>query len=191
MMLRLCLRESEVASLRWSMFSVSEGVRTVAFIGKWHKVSRLSVPDDVWAVLERWRSDFESETGIAMQPRDPVFTGLSTAHLRSAEERKKGVPLAQMGRAALYTLVNARLRDVGLEGARMGPHALRTTGATLAYEGGADLVACQMLLRHDSIETTRRFYLKRIDAEARTGMDKMPVRFRVELAGDVEVEGET
>lgn len=175
-MLRLCLREGEVEKLRWRMFSEQRGERTVAFVGKWHHASRLIVPPDVDEVLARWKAGYERETGVRFELRDPLFVGLNPEALKAARERRPGEPLRALGRPALYEIVARRLADIGIVGSRFGPHCLRATGATLAHEAGADLLDCQALLRHESVETTRRFYIKRVDALAKPAIAKMPIR---------------
>jgi integrase len=177
LMLRLCVRVNEAADLGWRDFSESGGERSVAFIGKWHRVSRLAVPADVWDVLTAWRDAYEAEIGIPVQPRDPVLLGLSNAEVSRARRRRQGEALPRIANGSLSRMVTARLADIGISGARMSCHALRATGGTLAFEGGADIVECQMLLRHSSLETTRRSYLKRVDERARPAMDKMGFRF--------------
>ena len=47
------------------------------------------------------------------------------------------------------------MRQVGIAGDNMGPHALRATAATSALENNADIVQVQEWLGHASISTTR------------------------------------
>ena len=137
---------------------------------------KLFLPEDVLASLQDWRTSFTVQTGVDLHPYDPVFVGLSAARIRQAQARKPGTALRPLSNAALYDIVVGRLRDVGLDGPRYAPHCLRATGATLALEGGADLVECQALLRHANADTTRKFYLKRVDELAQPGMDAMQIR---------------
>lgn len=46
-------------------------------------------------------------------------------------------------------------KAVGLEGQRLGPHALRATAATNALDNGADIAKVQEWLGHANVSTTR------------------------------------
>jgi integrase len=177
LMSRLCLRCNEVHWLRWKYFTVRDERPIVDFTGKFHKRGVLYVPDDVDRTLFHWRSAYERQVGVEMQRYDPLFVGLSPAAIREARARKPGRLLRPLTRVTLYLVVTGRLRDIGISGDRFSPHCLRATGATLAFEGGADLVEVQALLRHASVETTRKFYVKHVDQLAQPAMDKMPFRF--------------
>jgi integrase len=171
--LRLCLRMAEIQSLRWSCLSVREGKAVVSFIGKGRKPATMDVPAPLLRRLDTWRAALEDSIGQPLQPSDPIVISLAPATLNAARRRRGGQPVNQLARCDIFTTVRNRLAQVGVVGPRMGPHALRATGATLAYEGGADLVACQNLLRHESIETTRRFYLKRLENKASEAIERM------------------
>jgi integrase len=124
-----------------------------------------------------FREAFEAATGTKLGLSDPLILGVSSHDLRVARSRRRGQPLRPLARATIYQAMVDRLAQIGLgDIPRMGPHALRATGATLAYEAGATLIECQRLLRHASIETTRQFYLKRIDEKGGDDMAKMPFR---------------
>ena len=47
------------------------------------------------------------------------------------------------------------MKQLGLTGENMGPHALRTTAATCALEHNADIAKVQEWLGHANISTTR------------------------------------
>ena len=56
----------------------------------------------------------------------------------------------------VYTAVVVRyMKQVGIKGENMGPHALRATAATSALEHNADIAKVQEWLGHASISTTR------------------------------------
>ena len=56
----------------------------------------------------------------------------------------------------VYTAVVVRyMKQVGIKGQNMGPHALRVTAATSALEHNADIAKVQEWLGHASISTTR------------------------------------
>jgi integrase len=170
---RLCLRSAEIQSLRWNCISVREGKAVVSFIGKGRKPATLDIPAPLLRRIDAWRAALEETIGQPLEPSDPIIVSLATANLNAARRRRRGQPMKPLARCDVFTTVRDRLAQVGVVGPRMGPHALRATGATLAYEGGADLVACQNLLRHESIETTRRFYLKRLENKASEAIERM------------------
>lgn len=167
LMVRMCLRTTESASLRWGRFQDVDGRMRVSFMGKGKKPAHLFVPDDVWPILLNWKRAYERELGIELGPRDPVFLPLSPSARFEARARKGTSPLRQLGRRYIYGIVTGRFEDVGISGDRMSPHALRATGAVLAYKAGATLAQIQALLRHSSIETTMR-YLASIMGNAAT-----------------------
>lgn len=176
-MLRLCLRASEAASLRWKSLGTSRGRRVLNFMGKGRRPACLYLPDDVYDTLRFWRDAFEAQTGVRWTRNDPILVPLTPSAIRNAQGRRPGQVLDAITSNGLYIMVVGRLSDIGLDGDRFGPHCLRATGATLALEGNADLVQCQALLRHLSIDTTRKFYIKRVDPHAQPGMDAMGIRF--------------
>jgi len=47
------------------------------------------------------------------------------------------------------------MKQIGIKGDNMGPHALRATAATSALEHNADIAKVQEWLGHASISTTR------------------------------------
>jgi integrase/recombinase XerC len=171
-LLRMCLRETETQNLVWGNIELSEGATVMTFIGKGRKPATLRIPADLLTRLEAWRAVQEETFGRSVGPPDPVFTSFSPRALRRGRSPRKPL-LVPLARSEIFCVVRDRLAQIGVVGPRMGPHALRATGATLAYEGGADLIACQGLLRHSSIETTRRFYIKRTEDKANEAIDRM------------------
>lgn len=171
LMVRMCLRTTETASLRWGRFQEVEGRMRVSFMGKGKKPAHLFVPDDVWPVLQCWKRAYEREHGVELGPRDPVFLPLSSRARRLARERKGLSPLGQLGRRYVYGVVTGRLADVDIRGDRMSPHALRATGAVLAYKAGATLPQIQALLRHSSIETTMIYLASMMGSAATDAMN--------------------
>jgi integrase/recombinase XerD len=173
LMIRLALRTSEVASLRWGRISESNERQRIAFRGKGSKPAYLVIPDDVAATLQNWREAFEASTGATLGPGDPIFVGVSSRHLGPAGRRAGSSPLRTLSRSGIYQIVTARMADVGLTGARMSPHALRATGAVLAYRGGATIIEIQGLLRHSSVDTTMRYLQKLVGGAAASAIDKI------------------
>lgn len=144
----------------------------LSFIGKGREPATLRIPPDVLAQLEAWRDVQEETVGRPIGQAVAIFTSFAPRALKRVRSPRKP-PLRPMGRSEIFCIVRDRLAQIGVVGPRMGPHALRATGGTLAYEGGADLIACQSLLRHASIETTRRFYIKRTENKANEAIDRM------------------
>jgi site-specific recombinase XerD len=56
-------------------------------------------------------------------------------------------------------------RKIGLEGARLGPHALRATAATNALDHEADIAKVQEWLGHANISTTRVYDRRKMRPE--------------------------
>jgi integrase len=171
-LLRLCLRESEAHDLVWGNVGLAEGLRVLSFIGKGRKPATLRLPPDVLACLESWQVVQAETVGRPIGQADAIFTSFAPRALKRARSPRKPA-LTPVGRSEIFCIVRDRLAQIGIVGPRWGAHALRATGATLAYEGGADLIACQSLLRHSSIETTRRFYIKRTENKASDAIDRM------------------
>jgi integrase len=130
--LRLCLRLAEIQSLRWSCLSVREGKAVVSFIGKGRKPATMDVPAPLLRRLDAWRAALEASIGQPLEPFDPIVISLAPATLNAARRRRRGQPVKQLARCDIFTTVRDRLAQVGIVGPRMGPHALRATGATLA-----------------------------------------------------------
>lgn len=167
LMVRMCLRTTELTSLRWGRFQETEGRMRISFMGKGRKPGHLFVPTDVWETLMKWKRAYEHQVGIDLGPRDPVFLPVARPELRDARRRQGVSPLPPLRRARVYAVVTGRLADIEIEGDRVSPHALRATGAVLAYKAGATLPQIQSLLRHSSINTTL-IYLQSIMGTAAT-----------------------
>jgi integrase/recombinase XerD len=58
-------------------------------------------------------------------------------------------------RGVYIAVVVRYMKQVGIQGENMGPHALRATAATSALEHNADIAKVQEWLGHASISTTR------------------------------------
>lgn len=166
-MVRMCFRTTESAALRWGRFQETEGRIRVSFMGKGKKPAHLFVPVDVWRTLLGWKRAYERELGVVLGPRDPVFLPNSTRERLQVRGRKGLSPLRPLSRRSVYGIVTGRMHDLDIRGDRMSPHALRATGAVLAYKAGATLPQIQSLLRHSSVNTTM-IYLASIMGDAAT-----------------------
>ncbi len=174
-LVRLCLRTSEAASLRWGRFSESSGRMRISFVGKGRKPAHLDLPDDVWRTLQNWRLAYQRATGQRLGPSDPVFLPVDSRALLAARSRTGSSPLAPMTRYPVYAIVRSRLGDVGIIGDRFSPHCLRATGAVLAFRGGATIVQVQALLRHSSVETTMRYLDALVGGAATEAIDRIRI----------------
>ena len=93
-------------------------------------------------------ADYLKEAGHAKEPDGPLFRPLR--NLRAGHIATALTP------GGVYSEVVVRyMRQVGIEGENMGPHALRATAATSALENNADIARVQEWLGHVSISTTR------------------------------------
>lgn len=83
-----------------------------------------------------------------------------------------------------------RLRGRANTAKRISPHSLRHTTATLAILGGADLSAVADLLRHDDLNTTRR-YLHLVDERRRDAVRRIASSVPPELLAGKAPDTET
>ncbi len=187
-LVRLCLRASEACALRWGRFSTHNGRTRIAFVGKGRKPAHLDLPGDLWQTLQAWKRAYERATGAALGPSDPVFLPLSPKPLVEARSRRGASPLRPIDRHSTYLMIHSRLLDLGKNGDRYGPHCLRATGATLAWEAGATIIEIQELLRHTSVNTTMRYLQKLVGGAATAAIDKVHLDVPVWDEADAEVD---
>jgi len=158
------LRRSEVVGLTWGQFEkVTDNTDTIWIIRdlrrKRNRTQSLTVPD--W-IIEAVREYGEALPGYRKGYEDRVFASfVNGAWNDSITER------------AILDIVKSYGRLI--DHPDLAPHDLRRTWAGLAYKGGADIVAIQETLGHESIETTRN-YLKDLtvfenDSVYKTGLD--------------------
>ncbi|MCV0377573.1 hypothetical protein, partial [Microbacterium sp.] len=126
-------------------------------------------------------------TGVLLQPNDPILLGIDSSSLAAARRRKGAEPLARLSTRAISRIVAGRITDAemhmidGVPGVRFAAHCLRSTGATLALESGADVLDINALLRHIKLETTIA-YLRRLENRSARAMEKIPLRLLGEKA---------
>lgn len=88
--------------------------------------------------------------GHGHEPNWPLFRPLRNQHA--------GHTAIALTPGGVYSEVVMRyMRQVGIQGVNMGPHALRATAATSALEHNADIAKVQEWLGHVSISTTRMY----------------------------------
>jgi integrase/recombinase XerD len=93
-------------------------------------------------------AEYLKEAGHAKEQDGPLF--------RPVRNPRAGYTATALTPGGVYSEVVVRyMRQVGIAGENMGPHALRATAATSALENNADIVKVQEWLGHASISTTR------------------------------------
>lgn len=137
MMFGLGLRVSETCNLKWSDFSVNEGVVNLSVIGKGSKQRTVLVIPSLWNELQELKRD-----GI-----DYLFT----AYQRNS-------PLRRTSAHVLLKKIATRadLTD------KISCHWLRHSHATEAIKGGCDISLLQQSLGHSSITTTQKYLCLRV-----------------------------
>jgi integrase len=168
LMLFTCMRSGEASDVRWKGISPTEGALTVSFIGKGRKPETVGLPEPVFRAMCMFKEAYEAKSGASLLPDDPIFLGVDYEGLARARARKNKAPLASLSERSISRIVADRISDLefnvvaGMPAARFAAHCLRATGATLALEGGADLLDIQILMRHVQLETTR-LYIRNLE----------------------------
>ena len=86
--------------------------------------------------------------GHGLEAEGPLF--------RRVRAPKAGLPTSALTPGSVYAdVVMFYMKQLGITGGNMGPHALRATAATSALEHQADIAKVQEWLGHASISTTR------------------------------------
>jgi len=128
----------------------------IAITGKGNKERIVQPPPIVWEKLEAW---------LAYRSKEP---GALFVAIWNKTDRPKNIekPISvNTFNARLETLRKMAMQDSGLF-FDITPHDLRRTFATDLYTQGADVLSIQLLLGHESLDTTQR-YLIRSDEKAR------------------------
>ena len=93
-------------------------------------------------------AEYLAAAGHGQQADSPLF--------RRVRAPRAGQPAAALTTGSVYAdVVVFYMKQVGITGENMGPHALRATAATSALEHNADIAKVQEWLGHASISTTR------------------------------------
>ena len=143
------LRVSEALGLTWSQ--IDERASLVKVLGKGNKERMVPFTERTHAWLYRYRDQVWATWNEGAPKKFAGFVFLST--------RKR--PLSRMG---LWKILKLRALEAGLD--HVHPHVLRHSFATHLLQGGADVRFVQLLLGHESLNTTER-YLKIADDELR------------------------
>lgn len=139
------LRREELTKLRVLDFNQERrGVPHLRVQGKGGKLRYLPAhPHSLRLVAE-----YLAASGHGQEADGPLFR-------RTRAPRAGSVATALTPCAVYSEVVVPYMKQVGITGENMGPHALRATAATSALEHNADIAKVQEWLGHASISTTR------------------------------------
>lgn len=108
--------------------------------GKRNKDRIIPFGQELRNMINLYRAVRDSESGITPGYTDRFFV------------RPDGRPLY---RQLVYTIVHRTMTEEGIHATRLSPHTLRHSFATDMLNNGADIVAVQQLLGHESLATTQ------------------------------------
>lgn len=129
------LRRAELADLRFEHIRMLDNRWVIAdIVGKRGKVRTIPINSAVKEAIDAWT----------------IGAGISTGHV--FRPMQKGNRLG--GEKMRPRFVNTVVQTYAPE---LSAHDLRRTFAKLAYTGGAEITQIQVVLGHDSLETTRRY----------------------------------
>ena len=139
------LRREELTKLLVKDVSQARrGVPHLRVHGKGGKLRYIPAHPDTLRLV----AEYLKEAGHAKEPDGPLF--------RPVRNPRSSHTATALTPGGVYSEVVVRyMREVGIVGENMGPHALRATAATSALENNADIVKVQEWLGHASISTTR------------------------------------
>jgi integrase len=156
--LTIGFRTAELRRLSWSDLWF-DGVPRAELYRKGRSNDVQKVSPLAMEALLLFRKVLVEETGIELTGEDAVFPALSSPRLLEIREGRAARPLPPAAANAVRDRVRVRLAEIGVTGRKLGPHRLRATAATLAYQASADPVAIQRLMNHRSVDTTFRYYI--------------------------------
>jgi integrase/recombinase XerD len=162
--LKLGPRCIEARRLTWGDLGSARGVGYVDLVRKGGKRDRLIAPSDLQSVLETWRQTLRALRVEAM-PSDPIFCAIGRPGPLGWVIPS---PLQPLTYHAVYQRVRLWLEISGLTGRKLGPHRLRRSAATMAWEGHAELKDISDLMGHRNPQTTVDHYIKPAQRLART-----------------------
>lgn len=139
------LRREELTRLRVKDFNhVRRGVPHLRVHGKGGKLRYIPVHPETLGLVK----DYLKVSGHGDDQDGPLF--------RPVRNPRGGQTNNALTPGGVYAEVVVRyMKQLGIEGENMGPHALRATAATCALENEADIAKVQEWLGHANISTTR------------------------------------
>jgi len=148
------LRREELCKLKVKDIHERRGVKHLRVHGKNGKVRYLPAHPGTLALI----ADYLQIAGQGRDPDAALFRPIKNNRTKRLDE-----PLTAH---AIYSKVVLRYaKEIGLEGARVGPHALRATAATNALDHEADIAKVQEWLGHANIATTKIYDRRRTRPE--------------------------
>jgi integrase len=148
------LRRKEACNIFLSDLNMT--TNEIRVTGKGNKERLVRPPSVVWEKIEAWLTYRGCEPGALF-----VAIWNKTDKPKNIE---KPISVNTLN-ARLEVLRDKAMQESGLA-FEISPHDLRRTFATDLYEQGADVLSIQLLLAHESLDTTQR-YLIRSDEKAR------------------------
>jgi site-specific recombinase XerD len=150
-MVRNGLRAAEVVGLNLSDLGEDQGFRVAIIHGKGEKIRKAKLAGPTWEALEKWL-----DTSGRWQA-GPVFCPV---HKHGRGEQGEWIPEERaMTTVALAKIIHKHaVTALGEEtAAKISPHSLRHTFATIGLEGGASLRRMQYAMGHADPRTTERY----------------------------------
>ncbi len=133
------LRRSEVASLTLAHIQQRDGRWCIVdLVGKHGRVRTTPIPTWVKATIDEW-------TASAIVRDGRVFRSVG----------RNGLLVGDMTERVVWQIVKPYARAIGIP--KLAPHDLRRTCAKLCRAAGGELEQIQLLLGHQSIQTTERY----------------------------------
>ena len=156
MLLYHALRREELTKLLVKDFNQERrGVAHLRVQGKGAKLRYIPTHPNTLRLVD----EYLQAAGHGQELSGPLF--------RSVRGPTAGQVASALTPGGVYSEVVVRyMRQVGITGENMGPHALRATAATSALEHGADIAQVQEWLGHASITTTRVYDRRKFSAQA-------------------------
>lgn len=139
-------RVSEMANLRWTSLQLDDDNPRVRVVGKRNKLRELPLFKGSVCVMKAYRKAL-SRQALGPAVACYVFVG------------QKRRPMTRFGVADIIQRAFARAvpECPSLRTKSLTPHSIRHTTAVHLLQGGADLVAIQKWLGHESLETVRSY----------------------------------
>jgi integrase len=139
------LRAGEIAYLR--PVDVDLKAKTLAVSHKGKTGARTAVmPHDTAVELSHWIRRRDRE--LKLPPHSPLFPPIGRNGLQHTEP---------MRASSISCIIYKHAKQAGIQGVKLGAHALRHTAATFLARSGASAFEIQRFLGHSSIEMSQRY----------------------------------
>lgn len=133
------LRRGEAAKLTFEHIQPRDGRWVIADMnGKRGRIRTVPVPEWVKTALDEWS----------------VASGVASGRILRGMDRFDNITHETLSDKAVYDIVTAYAAEIGV---RIQAHDLRRTCAKLCRKHGGELEQIQLLLGHESIQTTERY----------------------------------